>query len=368
MTESGDHATKAARRGMGAAMLARDVASAFRDRRRILSTRPGAGYDWKHEEDRMETTATGTKPDRIPEMDALAERIERFTPHDGAFPLRFPGLSLYRISHATQELYHGVQNPGLCLVAQGAKRVLLEQELYEYDESRFLVYAVDVPVASRVVRATPDQPYLSLRLDLDPRRITELLAKVHPHGLPRTAEGRAISVAPVEPNLIEAVTRLIGLMATPDEVELLAPLVVDEILIRLLRGPLGARVAQIGQEDSRLQRVGKAVAWLREHYDQAVEVETLAEMVHMSASAFHQHFKGVTAMSPLQYQKVLRLQEARRLMLSALADAGMAARRVGYASASQFSREYGRHFGHPPVKDIARLRESMPVGQMAREA
>jgi len=315
----------------------------------------------------MKTTATSTNPVRIPEMDALVERMERFTPHDGAFDLRLPGLHLYRISHATTELYHGVQTPGLCLVAQGAKSVLLEQELFEYDESRFLVYAVDVPVASRVVRASTDIPYLSLRMDLDPQRITELLPKVHPHGLPRMAEGRAISMAPVEPGIVGAVTRLIGLMESPSDAELLAPLVVDEILIRLLRGPLGARVAQIGQEDSRLQRVGKAVAWLREHYDQAVEVETLAEMVHMSASAFHQHFKAVTAMSPLQYQKVLRLQEARRLMLSTLADAGMAARRVGYASASQFSREYGRHFGHPPVKDIARLRDAMPVEELSRE-
>lgn len=304
---------------------------------------------------------------RSPEMVLLSERIERYTPHDGHFELRVPGLHLYRISQATQELHHGVQKPGLCLVAQGAKSVLLEQELFEYDETRFLVYAVDVPVASRVVRASADEPYLSFRMDLDPQRITELLTKVHPYGLPRGAEGRAISVAAVEPGLIEAISRLIGLMSTPGDAELLAPLVVDEILIRLLRGPLGARVAQIGQEDSRLQRVGKAVAWLRDHYDQAVEVETLAEMVHMSPSAFHQHFKAVTAMSPLQYQKVLRLQEARRLMLSTLADAGMASRRVGYASASQFSREYARHFGIPPVKDIARLREQVPAGEMARE-
>jgi len=304
---------------------------------------------------------------RSPEMVLLSERIERYTPHDGHFELRVPGLHLYRISQATQELHHGVQKPGLCLVAQGGKSVLLEQELFEYDETRFLVYAVDVPVASRVVRASADEPYLSFRMDLDPQRITELLTKVHPYGLPRGAEGRAISVAAVEPGLIEAVARLIGLMASPGDSELLAPLVVDEILIRLLRSPLGSRVAQIGQEDSRLQRVGKAVAWLRDHYDQAVEVETLAEMVHMSASSFHQHFKAVTAMSPLQYQKVLRLQEARRLMLSTLADAGMASRRVGYASASQFSREYARHFGTPPVKDIARLREQVPAGEMARE-
>jgi AraC-like DNA-binding protein len=226
---------------------------------------------------------------------------------------------------------------------------------------------VDVPVASRVVRASPEEPYLSLRLDLDPQRIAELLPKVQPHGLPRPLEDRAICVCHADPDLIETASRLLGLMARPGEVELLAPLAVDEILIRLLRGPLGTRVAQIGQVDSRLQRVGKAVGWLREHYDQTAEVETLATMVHMSPSAFHQHFKAVTTMSPLQYQKTLRLQEARRLMLSTLADAGIAARRVGYSSASQFSREYARHFGTSPMKDIARLRERLPVNAFAAE-
>jgi len=300
-------------------------------------------------------------------MAVLAERISRFTPHDGGFDMRHPGLHLYRSSQASQELHHGVQKPGLCLVAQGAKSVLLDKELFEYDETRLLVYSVDVPVASRVVRASPDEPYLSLRLDLDPQRITELLPKVQPHGLPRPLEDRAICVCDIDPDLVEAASRLLGLMARPGEIELLAPLAVDEILIRLLRGPLGARVAQIGQEDSRLQRVGKAVAWLREHYDQTVEVETLASMVHMSPSAFHQHFKAVTAMSPLQYQKTLRLQEARRLMLSTLADAGIAARRVGYSSASQFSREYARHFGNSPMKDIAHLREQVPANPYGSE-
>jgi transcriptional regulator GlxA family with amidase domain len=146
-------------------------------------------------------------------------------------------------------------------------------------------------------------------------------------------------------------------MAQPEDVELIAPLVVDEILIRLLRSPIGARVAQIGQEDSRLQRVAKAVTWVRAHYDRPLDVERLAGMVNMSVSAFHQHFKAVTSMSPLQFQKVLRLHEARRLMLARMMDAGSACRQVGYLSASQFSREYGRFFGSAPTRDIARLRE-----------
>lgn len=287
----------------------------------------------------------------------LAERIERFTPHDGTFPMRLAGLTLFRLSRASRELHHAIQKPGLCLIAQGAKTVLVERETIEYDEARMLVYSVDMPVGSCVVRAEPDRPYLSLRLDLDAARISELVLRVFPNGLPRADEERAVSVAPSEPEILEAFARLIGLMARPKDAELIAPLVVDEILIRLLRGPLGLRIAQIGQEDSRLQRVGKAVSWLRTHYEEAVEVEVLASMVHMSPSSFHQHFKAVTTMSPLQYQKVLRLQEARRLMLSEMMDAGIAARKVGYASASQFSREYSRHFGMTPLKDASRLRE-----------
>jgi transcriptional regulator GlxA family with amidase domain len=146
-------------------------------------------------------------------------------------------------------------------------------------------------------------------------------------------------------------------MAETEDVDLIAPLVIDEILIRLLRSPAGVRVAQIGLEDSGVNGVAKAVSWLRENYSQPMKVEELADLAHMSVSSFHQHFKAVTSMSPLQYQKVLRLQEARRLMLSTMTDASAACSHVGYLSASQFSREYGRFFGNAPTKDIARLRE-----------
>jgi len=299
----------------------------------------------------------GQDKNRHPGLALLAERIARLAPYDGGFEMRLPGLHLYRISKATKELYHGVQTPGLCLVAQGAKSVLVDKELFEYDEDRVLVYSLDMPVASRVVRASTEKPYLAMRLDLDPQRIAELLPKVHPRGLPRATKELAVTVGPLEADLVDAASRLLALMTNSGDAELLAPLVVDEILIRLLRGPMGARVAQVGSDDSRLQRVGKAVAWLREHYDQVVEIEALAGMVHMSASTFHQHFKSVTSMSPLQYQKTLRLQVARSLMLSSRLDAGMASRKVGYASASQFSREYARHFGVSPVRDISRLLE-----------
>ena len=154
-------------------------------------------------------------------------------------------------------------------------------------------------------------------------------------------------------------------MAEPADAVLLAPLVVDEILLRLLLSAIGGRIAQIGQQESSVQRVAKAVSWVREHFAQPMALEALADLVHMSASSFHQHFKAVTAMTPLQYQKVLRLQEARRLMLSRMMDAGSAGRQVGYLSASQFSREYTRLFGSAPTRDVATLRQE---GVLAKES
>ncbi|WP_243295137.1 AraC family transcriptional regulator [Geothrix mesophila] len=292
-----------------------------------------------------------------PDVTRLANLLLALAPYDGTFELRLPGVHVSRASRAHAAFHHAVQRPGLCLVAQGAKRVMLGQELYEYDASRVLVYSVDVPVSAQVTQASLDAPYLGLLVDLDPARIADLTAKVYPLGLPRRSEGRAICVDQLDVPLIDAVVRLMELASRPDEAELLAPLVLDEILIRLLRSPLGPRVALIGQEESKLHRVAKAVAWVRAHFDQPLDVERLATLVHMSASSFHQHFKAVTAMSPLQYQKAIRLQEARRLMLLTRLDASTAGRRVGYQSPSQFAREYGRYFGNAPTKDVARLRE-----------
>ena len=160
----------------------------------------------------------------------------------------------------------------------------------------------------------------------------------------------------VDDQVLNAVTRLLALASQPDDIELIAPLVMDEIMIRLLKSSLGPKVALIGQEESRISRVSKAISWIRGNFDKPLDVERLASQMNMSPSSFHQHFKEVTSLSPLQYQKTLRLQEARRLILLNQLDAGMAGRRVGYQSPSQFAREYGRHFGTPPSKDIAQLR------------
>jgi len=287
----------------------------------------------------------------------LARLISAYAPHDGTFELRIPGLHVSRTARTNTECAHALRLPSLCIIAQGAKTVIIGEEVYEYDASRMLVFSVALPVAAQVTQASYSEPYLALRLDLDPHKIAELVLKVYPRGVPPVHERSAVYVTPADASIVIATTRLMGCLAQPGDIELLAPLIVDEILIRLLRGPIGVRVAQMGFAESSVDRVAKAISWLRSNFSQPMKVEGLAELVHMSVSSFHEHFKSVTSMSPLQYQKALRLQEARRLMLSTMMDAGTASQRVGYLSASQFSREYSRFFGSAPTKDIARLRQ-----------
>ena len=292
-----------------------------------------------------------------PNMAQLARCIAAYAPYDGSFELRIPGLHASRFSRTNAGCFHSLRLPSLCIVAQGAKTVIVGQEVYEYDASRMIVFSVALPVASQITQASRSEPYLALKLDLDPRKLAELVLKVFPHGVPPIQERSAVYVTAVDSEIVNAGTRLMDCLAQPGDSELLAPLIVDEILIRLLRSPIGLRVAQMGFAESSVYRVAKAISWLRANFSQPMKVEHLAGLVHMSVSSFHEHFKSVTSMSPLHYQKVLRLQEARRLMLSAMMDASTASQRVGYLSASQFSREYSRFFGNAPTRDIARLRQ-----------
>jgi AraC-like DNA-binding protein len=243
------------------------------------------------------------------------------------------------------------------VAAQGSKAIMLGREVLEYDPAHLLVFAVDLPVSSQVTRASRKDPYLGFVLELDPTRVAELATRVYPRCTPRTSDVGGLYAGRSNDAIVDAVSRLLELMAHPDDADLLGPLVVDEILIRLLRTSIGRRVAQIGDPKSGVQRIADAVSWIRAHFAQPVTVEEMAGSVHMSASSFHQRFKAITSMSPLQYQKVLRLHEARRLMLFQSMEATEACRRVGYVSPSQFSREYSRFFGNAPVKDIARLRD-----------
>jgi AraC-like DNA-binding protein len=304
----------------------------------------------------MRQVGNGADPSK-PDTAKLARLIAAYAPHDGSFDLRISGLHASRFSRVNRECVHALRVSSLCIVPQGAKTVIVGDEVFEYDASRMIVFSVALPGAALVTRASHSEPYLSLRLDLDPHKIAELVLKVFPHGLPPVQERSAVYITPVDASIVNAATRLMECLSQPGDAELLAPLVMDEILIRLLRSPIGVRVAQMGFAESSVDRVAKAISWLRANFSQSMKVEDLAGLVHMSVSSFHEHFKSVTSMSPLHYQKVLRLQEARRLMLSTMMDAGAASQRVGYLSASQFSREYSRFFGSAPTKDIARLRQ-----------
>jgi len=303
--------------------------------------------------ERENGAAAAVQPDTM----KLSRLLAAYAPHDGSFEMHVPGLMVSRISRVNKECVHALRVSSLCIVAQGAKMVIVGDQVYEYDSSQMIVFSVALPVAAQVTEASAAHPYLSLRLELDPRKIAELVLKVYPRGLPTVEERSAVYLAPTQDNFVDAATRLMECLANPSDIDLLAPLIIDEILIRLLRSPIGVRVAQMGFAESSVHRVERAISWLRENYPQPMKVEELAEMVHMSISSFHEHFKAVTSMSPLQYQKVLRLQEARRLMLSTMMFAGAASQQVGYVSASQFSREYSRFFGSAPTRDIARLRQ-----------
>jgi AraC-like DNA-binding protein len=301
----------------------------------------------------VDTAAVPQQPD----TSRLARQIAAYAPHDGSFQLGVPGWHAIRLSRVNEECVHAVRLPSLCIAAQGTKTFIVGQDVFEYDASRMIVFSVALPVAAQVTQASYSEPYLALKLDLDPHKIADLVLKVFPRGLPPVQQRRAVDVTPLEESIVNAATRLMECLAQPGDAELLAPLASDEILIRLLRSPIGVRVAQMGFAESSVQRIAKAVSWLRENYSQPIKIEELAGLVHMSVSSFHEHFKSVTSMSPLHYQKVLRLQEAKRLMLSTMMDASTASQHVGYLSASQFSREYSRFFGSAPTKDIARLRQ-----------
>ena len=305
---------------------------------------------------------------QTPDLATLAKFIAALAPFEGTFDLRLPGVGVARVSQTNREPIHYVQRSTLCIVAQGAKIVMIGGDTYGYEAGQMAVYSIDVPMAGRVTRASLSEPYLLLMLDLDVERIAELAPKVFPHGVPQPRDPRSLYVGEADAHIIDAATRLLELMAQPADAELLAPLVRDEILIRLLRSPLGSRIVQIGHTGSSVQRVASAVSRLRANFDQTLSIEDLAKLVNMSVTSFHRQFKAVTGMSPLQYQKTLRLQEARRLMLATMIDAGSAGRRVGYGSASQFSREYNRFFGNAPAKDIHRLREEGlgPTGERDR--
>jgi AraC-like DNA-binding protein len=285
------------------------------------------------------------------ELTRLLDRLTRG--REGAVESAVPGLSLHRIMRAGGPK-HGVQTPALALIAQGSKRLLVGDELYEYDAGHYLVTSVDLPVVGKITVASPSQPYLGLRLALDVGEISELIGH---DGLPvkaRADASRGLYVHRLGPLMLDAVVRLLRLLDTPEDIPILAPLIKREILYRLLTNGPGEHLRQIALRDSHTRRIARAIRFLRGNFSERLRVETLARDAHMSVSSLQHHFKAVTALSPLQYQKQLRLQEARRLLLTGDIDVALVAQRVGYGSASQFSREYGRLFGASPLRDKQR--------------
>jgi AraC-like DNA-binding protein len=245
--------------------------------------------------------------------------------------------------------------PCLCIILQGAKEIIVGGETYRYDAARSLIVTVDLPAFTRVVEASPERPCLAIGVSFDLAVVGELLAD----GMAAPPPGPSalgLVLTRVEPPLLDAVSRLVALLDTPGDIAALAPLVLREITYRVLRGPQGIRLRQVASAGAPAQRIARAVGWLKQHFAQPLGVESLARRVGLRPSAFHQHFKGVTGLSPIQYQKRLRLQEARRLMLGEGLDAAEAGYRVGYESPSQFSREYRRLFGAPPRQDLAALK------------
>jgi AraC-like DNA-binding protein len=263
-----------------------------------------------------------------------------------------PRVTLFR-AEAPSDPAKAIYEPVVCFAAQGRKRLLVADRGYAYDQAHYLVVAVDLPVIAAITDASPEAPYLALRLGLDPGLLASLLLEMPGTDGPRAA---GIGIAPLEADLLDPLLRLLRLLDRPNDAAALAPLIEREILYRLLCGPQGSMLRQIALADSRLSQVGRAVAWIRDNYHRPLRIGDLASLTAMSPATLHRHFRAVTALSPLQYQKHVRLHEARRRMLAQDADAQRIGFAVGYESPSQFSREYARLFGAPPARDAARLR------------
>ncbi|QKZ06581.1 AraC family transcriptional regulator [Pseudomonas eucalypticola] len=288
----------------------------------------------------------------------LAGLISRHTGGNGTFASKVPALFLSNHDQCSQS-FPTMMRPALCILANGSKRIRLGDEDYLYDPLNYMVVSVAMPLSGAILEASPASPCLSLRLDIDPAEINALIAAAGPLGVPARPTERGVYVEQLDPSLLDAVVRLVRLLDTPKDIAMLAPLVRREILYRLLRSPQGHRLYEIAVGNSQMHRVSQAIEWLNGHFHQPLRMEDLAREVNLSVSTLHHRFKAMTSMSPLQYQKQLRLQEARRLMLSEGLDACAAGYRVGYESASQFSREYSRLFGEPPGRDLQRLRMSV---------
>lgn len=296
-------------------------------------------------------------------LETLRKNIARWTDNGELFTTPVPGLALFRREEPTEPI-SGMYEPSICLVAQGAKRVLLGDDTYVYDAHHYLITSVHLPTVVQIIEASREKPYLGLRLTLDLREVSQLMADSNLPP-PRTQQSsRGMATGEVTLPLLAVFQRLIDLLGEQQDIPILAPIIQREIIYRLLVGDQGARLRQIASAGSQSHQISRAIDWLKGNYAKPLRIDDLAKQVNMSTSTFHHHFRTLTAMSPLQFQKRLRLNEARRLMLIEPVDATTAAFQVGYESTSQFSREYSRLFGAPPLRDITNLRQMAAGGRV----
>jgi AraC-like DNA-binding protein len=308
----------------------------------------------------MDNTTNGLKKESLDTARSeLSERIARRIEKAGPLlETAIPGLTLMKYEAPTEPMSY-MYEPSICLVAQGAKRVLLGDEEYVYDANHYLITSVGLPVVTNVTEASKEIPLLGLVMKLDLNVVAQLLvdSQAPLHRIQQSSRGIAASQA--SPQLFEAFVRLIDLLAEPSDIPILAPLLQKEILYRLLMGEQGKRLRQIVMAGSHGHQIARAIDWLKGNYTKPLRVDDLASQSGMSTSTFHHHFRNLTSMSPLQFQKTMRLHEARRLMLAEQQDAANAAFRVGYESPSQFTREYKRQFGATPLRDIKNLQQTI---------
>jgi len=295
------------------------------------------------------------EPSDIAATNILARAIRRFAQTDGDHNTVIPALTLHRRS-APSEPLHCIYKLGLGVVAQGGKQVLLGGDAIDYGPGQSMLTTIDLPVVSHVTRASVREPFLGMMLTLDVRAIVQIASEMDAPRSRRDDVSGSISFKALDAVLLDALIRLVTLLDEPPLAPRLAPLIHQEVTIRLLTGPHGLQLRRLVTAGSPSQQIAKAVAWLKQNFVETLHGDDLADRAHMSPSSFRQHFRALTGLSPLQYQKQLRLQEARQLMLNQNLDANSAAGQVGYESASQFSREYSRLFGDPPQRDIKRLR------------
>lgn len=300
------------------------------------------------------------RPDDDPELAGLyaqlRAQLSRLLSQSDANDSAIPGLGLYRLDYPNDPV-SAIYEPSIVFVAQGRKRVVLGAEVIEYGVGTFVLTAIDLPTVSHVIEADPDQPCFVLLLRLDPAMLQQLAGEMNLHGLSETEENQvAMTLGTMTPELLGAFVRLVSLAERTREAVIMAPLILREITFRLLMGPSAVQLRRIAKQEPRSKNIAAVVRWLREHYAKPIRIEAMAKIAQMSVSTLHRHFSALTQMSPLQYQKHLRLHEARRLLLIEGLDASTTAFRVGYESVTQFNREYKRLFGKPPLQDVKFLR------------